>query len=273
MSHRTLTRTRSAAALALTAGLLLAPVPSIAAAAPTPVVAPAAIDHSLHLTGAPNARDLGGYTTTDGKTVRSGLVLRSDALNAVTDEDLAKLQGLNVKTVEDLRTGFEISRAKDKLPAGATWVNRDVAGSNPANAIAMLNLAEFYKVMPTDAGASAAFKAALLDIKNSPDSVLYHCTSGKDRTGWLSAVLLTILGVPRETVNADYMLSNEYVDPDSGGLGSIGSISGPNPVEQAWLDNAFAAANQKYGSFDNYVSEGLGLTSQDITDLKAKLLS
>jgi protein-tyrosine phosphatase len=271
VSHRTLIRTRSAAALALTAGLLLAPVPSIAAAAPTPVVAPAAVDHSLHLTGAPNARDLGGYTTTDGKTVRSGLVLRSDALNALTADDLAKLVQLNVKTVEDLRTGYEQALEKDKIPAGATVYHRDVFGGG-GDPLAILDLGRAYPFMAGDPTASAAFKAVLLDIKNSPDTVLYHCTSGKDRTGWLSAVLLTILGVPRETVNEDFMLSNEYLAGDGGGSSVTGSIQS-NTVEQAWLDSAFATANEKFGSFDNYVSQGLGLTSQDIADLKAKLLS
>ncbi|MGW6377663.1 tyrosine-protein phosphatase [Rhodococcus sp. NPDC055112] len=272
MSHRTLIRASSAATLALTAGLLLAPIPSIAAAAPVPVVAPAAIDHSLHLTGAPNARDLGGYTTTDGKTVRSGLVLRSSGLNALTTDDLAKLVELNVKTVEDLRTDYERVLERDRIPAGATVHNRDVTGGNLATAIAMRDLRQFYKVMPSNSDASAAFRAVLLDIENSPDTVLYHCKSGKDRTGWLSAVLLTILGVPRETVNADFMLSNDYLGTSGGGTGSLGSSSGPSPVEQAWLDSAFATADEKFGSFDNYVSQGLGLTSQDIAGLKAKLL-
>ncbi|AQA23273.1 tyrosine phosphatase C-terminal region family protein [Rhodococcus sp. MTM3W5.2] len=271
MSHRNLVQAKSAAILALTAGLLLAPAPSIAAAAPTPVVASTSVDHSLHLTGAPNARDLGGYTTTDGKSVRSGLVLRSDALTALTADDLAKLVQLNVKTVEDLRTTYERVLGPDKLPAGATSQHRDVTGGNLVTAITMKDLGQFYKVMPSNSDASAAFRAVLLDIKNSPDTVLYHCKSGKDRTGWLSAVLLTILGVPRETVNADFMLSNEYVGA-GGGTGSLGS-SNSDHVEQAWLDSAFATVDQKYGSFDNYVSQALGLTNQDVTALKAKLLS
>jgi protein-tyrosine phosphatase len=271
VSHRTSIRTKSAVAFAVTAGLLLAPIPSLAAAAPVPVVAPASTDHSLHLTGAPNARDLGGYTTADGKTVRSGLVLRSNALTDLTADDLAKLVQLNVKTVEDLRTAWERMLGPDKVPAGATAKHRDVTGGNLVTAIAMKDLKSYYPVMASDPSASAAFRAVLLDIKDSPGAVLYHCKSGKDRTGWLSAVLLTILGVPRATVNADFMLSNEYLHDDGEGSGSASSTT--VPVEQAWLDSAFATVDQKYGSFDNYVSQALGLTSQDVAALKAKLLS
>ncbi|MDG3009063.1 tyrosine-protein phosphatase [Rhodococcus sp. D2-41] len=275
--------TRTAATLAIAAALVAAPVPALALASPAPVLTAAqtTFDRSLHLAGASNARDIGGYETTDGHTVKTGVVFRSNALDKLTAADLTKLQDLNVRTVIDFRTVFERALAPDKLPAGASGYWDDVVGGsgNPANYLTMLDMPSFYKLMATDPGAEKAFHSAFTQIIDSPGASLYHCTSGKDRTGWMTAVLLTILGVPRDTVNADYMLSNQYL-AGGGGSGSAGSLGNTgslgalqNTVQQAWLDDAFGAATAEYGSFDNYVSQGLGLTAADIAALKAKLLS
>lgn len=289
--------TRTAATGALTVALLTAPVPAIAFASPS-IVSPnaatpnavtqtavaqtatqATFDRSLHLAGASNARDIGGYRTTDGHTVKTGVVFRSNSLNTLTPADLTSLQDRNLRSVIDFRTFFERAVAPDKLPSGATGYWDDVVGSSgsPANYLNMVDMPSLYKFMATDPGAAKAFHSALMQVKDSPGASLYHCTSGKDRTGWMTAVLLTVLGVPRDTVNADYMLSNQYLaaggSGSSGALGNTGSLGAmQNTVQQAWLDDAFDAAKAKYGSFDNYVSQGLGLTAADITALKAKLL-
>lgn len=257
---------RAAAALTAGAALFVGGPAGVALAAPPAVVA-AATDHSLHLEGAPNARDVGGYETVDGKTVRTDMVFRTDALNKLTPADLAKLEGLNVKVVDDLRTVYERALQPDKLPAGATSNWYDVLGKASPSTAADLSLA--YVAFIEAPGASEAFAAVLRDIRETDGAVLYHCSQGKDRTGWTTAVLLTILGVDRATVNADYMLTNEYVDESGSSItGSLGAAG----VKQEWLDTSFATAEKKYGSFDNYVHQGLGLTDNDIAALKAKLL-
>ncbi|MDG3010924.1 tyrosine-protein phosphatase [Rhodococcus sp. D2-41] len=267
--------TRTAATGALTLALLAAPVPAIAFAttAPaTPTTAQSSTARSLHLTGASNARDIGGYRTTDGHTVKTGVVFRSNALGSLTPADLTALQQRNLRTDIDFRTVFERALAPDKLPAGATEHWDDVVGGsgNPANYLNMADMPAMYRLMATDPGAAKAFHDAFTQIIDSPGASLYHCTSGKDRTGWMTAVLLTILGVPRDTVNADYMLSNQYLARNGTATGPLAALQ--NTVQQAWLDDAFAAAGAKYGSFDNYVAQGLGLTTADIAALKAKLL-
>lgn len=257
------------AAAALTAGAaLFVGGPAGAALAAPPAVAAADIDHSLHLEGAPNARDVGGYTTVDGKTVKTGTVFRTDALDKLTPADLAKLEGWNVKVVDDLRTVYERALQPDKLPAGATSNWYDVLGQAPITTA--FDLESAYVAFIDAPGAGEAFASVLRDIRETDGAVLYHCSAGKDRTGWTTAVLLTILGVDRATVNADYMLTNEYVDESGSSI--TGSLSGDG-VKQEWLDTAFATADEKYGSFDNYVHQGLGLTDNDIAALKAKLLA
>ncbi|GAA4476613.1 tyrosine/lipid phosphatase LipA [Rhodococcus olei] len=235
------------------------------ASAPASTAGDVTFDRSLHLDGAKNARDVGGYATTDGHTVRTGLVYRTDALNNLSAADLTKLQSLDVKAVDDLRTVYERTVQPDRVPAGATAHWYDVLGGSSPTTLVDMNSA--YVAFIDGPGASAAFASVLRDIRDTDGAVLYHCSAGKDRTGWTTAVLLTVLGVDRATVDTDYMLSNVYRDSD--GTGSTGFLNG---VQQSWLDSSFATAEQRYGSFDNYVHQGLGLTDADIATLKAKLL-
>lgn len=240
----------------IASGALLAGSVSAAGAAPV------STDRSLHLVGAPNARDIGGYTTADGRTVKSGLVFRTDALNALTPSDLNELAERDVTVVEDLRTIYERSLQPDRIPqrAAANW--RDVLGGSPITNL--IDLPSAYRAFITAPGASAAFAAVLRDIQNTDGAVVYHCSAGKDRTGWMTAVLLTILGVDRATVDADYLLSNTFrhANPND-------PING---VNLGLLNTAFDTAIAEYGSFENYVSRGLGLSDKDVATLQAKLL-
>ncbi|MFD6221822.1 tyrosine-protein phosphatase [Nocardia asteroides] len=225
-------------------------------------------DRLLGLSGVQNARDAGGYRTVDGHQVRTGLVFRTGALDKATPEDLARLSALGVRVVDDLRTGYERNLAPDRLPAGAVGHSYDVIGQAPPLILAgaLFGGEGMYRAFITAPGANEAFAAVLRDIIAADGAgVLYHCSAGKDRTGWTSAVLLTLLGVDRATVTADYLASNAYrnaapADPLNG-------------VQQSWLDAAFDQANQSYGSFDGYVRDGLGLSDADITALRAALLS
>ncbi len=232
---------------------------SAAGAAPAQV----STDRSLRLVGAPNARDIGGYTTADGRTVKSGLVFRTDALNALTPADLNELEARDVTVVDDLRTIYERSLQPDRIPprSAANW--RDVLGGSPITNL--IDLPSAYRAFITGPGASAAFAAVLRDIQNADGATVYHCSAGKDRTGWMTAVLLTILGVDRATVDADYLLSNTFrhANPND-------PING---VNLGLLKSAFDTAIAEYGSFENYVSRGLGLTDKDVAQLQAKLLS
>ncbi|WP_433656254.1 tyrosine-protein phosphatase [Nocardia sp. CA-128927] len=254
--------------IALAAGLAVAFGPMTGAALAEPPAASAvAFDRSLNLQGVQNARDIGGYQTSTGKTVRTGLVYRTGQLNNATPADLADLTGRQVRVVDDLRTVYERALGPDKVPAGATANWDDVIGQAPPEVLAstLTGGDSLYRAFITAPGANQAVASVLRDIINTDGAVLFHCTAGKDRTGWTAAVLLTVLGVDRDTVNQDYLLSNQYRNAKPND-----TING---VQQPWLDAAFDQANQTYGNFDNYVHEGLKLSDGDIAALKAELLA
>ncbi|MFJ9370702.1 tyrosine-protein phosphatase [Nocardia sp. NPDC101769] len=261
------------AAVVLTAALTFTVAPNLAAAAtpPPPPTGSVLLDpaaRSLNLSGVENARDAGGYRTIDGHTVRSGLVFRTAALSSATTADVAVLAAHNVNSVHDLRTSYEqLLSGADKLPAGASDHHDDVIGQAPlptllSSASAAQNV---YPAFITAPGANAGFADVIRDIAYDNAAVVFHCTAGKDRTGWAAAVLLTILGVDKDTVYYDFLLSNYYRNAAPGDTN--------NGVTTAELDTAFAQVNQSYGSFDNYVHNGLGLTAADIAALKAKMLA
>ncbi|WP_069160016.1 tyrosine-protein phosphatase [Nocardia altamirensis] len=253
--------------IALVAGLAVAFGPAAGVALADPPAA-SVFERSLTLHGVQNARDIGGYRTVDGKTVRSGLVYRTGQLNNATPADLAELSNRQVRVVDDLRTVYERALGPDKIPAGATANWDDVIGQAPPEALVstLTGGDSLYRAFITAPGANQAFASVLHDIIGTTDgAVLFHCTAGKDRTGWTAAVLLTLLGVDRDTVTQDYLLSNIYRN-----AAPNDTING---VQKSWLDTAFAQADQTYGSFDNYVREGLNLTAADITTLKTKLLA
>ncbi|MBF6329763.1 tyrosine-protein phosphatase [Nocardia transvalensis] len=269
MVHRTI---RLTAALAAATTIALGPAVGTALATDPPAATSSVIagldDRSLPLQGVLNARDLGGYRTTDGRVVRSGLVFRSGELSKATDADLAALSDRRVRYVDDLRMGIERAILPDRVPGGATEHWDDIIGQAPPQVMAstLAAGADLYRAFITAPGANQGFANVLHDIIDTDNgSVLFHCTAGKDRTGWMAAVLLTILGVDRQTVTYDYLLSNYYRNAAPG--------DGLNGVLPAALDAAFDQVNQTYGSFDNYVHDGLKLTDDDVDALKAKLLS
>ncbi|WP_405424690.1 tyrosine-protein phosphatase [Streptomyces erythrochromogenes] len=243
-------------------------------------------DRLVKLDGTANFRDAGGYRTGTGQWVRMGEVYRSDALNKLTANDLAKLRRLHVRTVFDLRMEDERSKDADKVPAGAAYVVADVfAGSGsfqtmprtPDEAVKAMVDAE--RAMVSGAGGKKAYAQVLEGIERDRDrSVLFHCTAGKDRTGWANAALLTALGVPRQTVEADYLASNDYR------RAANDAILSHLPAQQAavykplldvrpeYLNAGYDEVGATYGSFDRYLKDGLGIDARELKQLKKDLL-
>ncbi|MHC4176970.1 MAG: tyrosine-protein phosphatase, partial [Planctomycetota bacterium] len=244
---------------------------------------------SLGIASVPNLRDLGGYKTGDGATVAGGLVYRSNQLAEISEEDMEKLAGLKLKTDFDLRTAEERKLRPDELPPGVKEVWLDVLADAEQAGPAMLEKlmkdpkaanealgggkaeADFqasYRQFVSLPSAKEAFKKlflALADREQLP--ALFHCTTGKDRTGWAAAALLTLLGVPRETVMEDYLRSNDYIIPKYqkviDAFVAAGGDEGIPPailgVKKEYLDAAFDEMEAKYGTIEKYFSEGLGI--------------
>ncbi|MFI0747489.1 tyrosine-protein phosphatase [Streptomyces sp. NPDC021224] len=236
-------------------------------------------ERSLGLPDARNFRDAGGYRTADGHWVRTGVVYRSGKLSGLTAAEQQVLTVEGVTLDVDLRNAGERSDDPDRLPAGVAYQVADVvsvahgvrfhkdAAATLLQALAAglfsgssdLGQSIGYPFMVNFVGADYAFHDALTAVEHNPGATVLHCTAGKDRTGWADAVLLTLLGVPRATVEADFLASNAYTgDPDA--------------VELSWLNAAFDEVDAVYGSFDGYLHQGLMLTDADIAALKAKLL-
>ncbi|MCX4747193.1 tyrosine-protein phosphatase [Kitasatospora sp. NBC_01287] len=243
-------------------------------------------DRSLHLASAPNFRDAGGYRTADGHWVRMGVVYRSGDLSQLSAADLAELRRLGIADVFDLRTPGEQQAAPDRLPAGAKEFSENVLGvadtgafnvTTPAAAVQQMEDAE--RTMVAAPSAKSAYHAVFTAlVERDDENVLYHCTAGKDRTGWASAALLTALGVPSDTVMADYLASNTY----RAALNAATLAKLP-PAYQAiykplldvrpeYLNAGFDEVTKDFGSFNGYLKNGLGLDNRDLRDLKAQLL-
>lgn len=235
---------------------------------------------AVRLDGARNFRDIGGYRTVDGKTVRTGLVYRSNKLSSLTDGDHAKLTAANVTLDVDLRNASERKEAPDRIPEGVRYQVADVVSLENGigfHEFVPLTLARAlvdaatsgtseigqtigYPFMVNYTGSDAAFADLITAIADNPDgATVYHCSAGKDRTGWGTAILLSILGVPRDVISADYMASNTYLERDA--------------VELSWLDAAYDQVDRLYGGMDAYVRDGLGITQATVDTLRATLLT
>lgn len=296
--------TAVAVAATLAVGILPATT-SAAAAAPTTGTHHQAASpiHQVVLQGAVNVRDLGGYGTYDGKRVRYGLAYRADSLNRTTDADVATLSRLGLREVVDFRVPLELQYdGPDRLPAGLAPTARPVSDSglyaqmlaaigskDPAKQDAMLGhgkaealMRTVYQDFVSDPASRAQFGSTLKDLAAGRGPLLFHCTSGKDRTGWESYVLLRALGVPDATAQQDYLASNGFrAAADAAlraGLKQSGMMQNPDlliPLQEVRLDYLNAAVAQlssQYGDLYGYLTQGLGLGLRDLAALRVRLV-
>jgi protein-tyrosine phosphatase len=169
------------------------------------------------LTTAHNLRDLGGYPTTDGRTVTWGRLYRSDQLHDLAGRDLDLVRSLGLRTVLDLRTHGELAEGRFRtdgtttafhhLPVQAqTWHEEEVDALAELADRAVPYLVARYVDLLEEAG---PVLAAAVDLMAQPGTspLLFHCAAGKDRTGVLAAVVLSVLGVADDEIVADYVLS------------------------------------------------------------------
>ena len=238
-----------------------------------------------------NLRDVGGYATRDGRSVRTGLVHRSMALHGVREADRAAFDALGLRVVFDLRTALERTAMPDVLVDGVHPVALDVfAGeqwvdpvrvaevlANPPAARELLgdrsvraHYERVYRELVTRTSARAAY-AALYRALARPGTLpaLVHCTTGKDRTGWAVAALLTLLGVDDDDVVRDYLRSNDELLPgfaavfdafaDAGGdADGLRAVIGVRPE---YLAAAQREMREQFGTVERYFADGLGIAA------------
>ncbi|WP_160152513.1 tyrosine-protein phosphatase [Microbulbifer sp. ALW1] len=255
----------------------------------------------LPLEGGRNFRDLGGYETTDGKTVKWGKMYRSGILTNLTAKDYEYLSDRNISTIVDFRSTKERTNEPDNWRGtSAITLEWDYEMNWEQDFAKLFAQPDFDKqdlVELMDRGyadlvvqQTPAYRAMFQKLIENDDALLFHCTAGKDRTGIGAALILTALGVDRETVKQDYMLSNKTLAgvkmmelPEDASEKEKrmyaffaelpeeirGAMSG---VELSWLESAFAEMERQYGSVEDYIETALDVDSQELALLKARYL-
>ena len=243
-----------------------------------------------------NFRELGGYSARDGRSVKWGQLYRSGHLADLTPRGLDLLTNLDLSTIIDFRSAYEAQRHPDRVPPDVREIhlpvmdqaNREMSqeirerikNNNFDGFSADHLITKAYRQFPTEF--TLAFKTfihAVLDANGKP--VLWHCTAGKDRTGYATAILFRILGVDQETIYRDYLLSNQYVKRLNKkmltaiffrGYKAYRMIKPLMGVQLDWLKVAFNTLDEEWGSFESYVRDGLDLSSFDVRQLQDDLL-
>lgn len=242
-------------------------------------------ERNLPLQGVGNFRDLGGYKTADGRTVKWGMLFRSDQLIGMTAQDQSYVAKSGLKKMIDLRTVSEAKAKPDPAIPNVAYVHLPLFVEHPAylDANAMLAASD-WNTMGKPGDYLKNYNKALVADVNQPHQkfldmiatsksfpLVWHCTSGKDRTGFETALILYALGVPEDTIMEDYLLSNKYNEAYNSKLMNA-IISTFSNVDQAdavravlvvrpsYLQTAFDEIKKQYGSIDQYL-DSLGLTS------------
>lgn len=234
-----------------------------------------------------NFRDIGGYPAAGGKHIVWGRIYRSGATPLLTAADQSRVAGLGLTNMIDLRSDEERVLAPSKIDG----VPYTAVGYSFASGLNITGGMEtVYRALPTIMVPQIRQLMAKLLRNETP--LAYNCSAGQDRTGFVTAVLLSALGTDRSTIVADYHLSTKYRHPEFemphldpaahpgnpvvalfAGYQGDPQASKPAPLMTAdgkpFLDFAFAEIDEKWGSVDAYLSKGLGLTKADIAKLRA----
>jgi protein-tyrosine phosphatase len=256
-------------------------------------------DIDIKLDGAANFRDFGGYPTKDGRIVQRRRLFRSDTLNALTASDFERLAQLGLRVVCDLRSKAEREHYPTKWPEDFVPetllidLESDLR-SGDASLIGIL------KADPTENGALALMNEVYRSIPHTiqrylPDlfaklgqedgtPLVVHCTAGKDRTGVASAVILLALGVNKEDVFHDYLLTNQFKNSTEfessisqmtermlGRPLPHAAVRALTAVHESYLDVSISAIEAEYGSFDSYLKSA-GIDASLLGCVKARLL-
>lgn len=269
---------------------------------------------AVSLGGVANARQLGAYVSSDGRRVKKDILIRSGVLAKMTDADKKLLiERYKIKYVYDLRTEFEYSRWPDGMIDGTKYINMPIEDVDNSIWLTMftypgdneyeqlLNFArteraqsmvkQMYIGYVSDEFCQLQFAAFVESLIHSEGAVLWHCSQGKDRTGLIAAILLSIFGVDRETIIKDFALTNTQYQPIVDKLAAtllsqdaengvpleesqkaIEVIQAIEGVNVKYFTDALDYIDTIYGSMERYIKTVLVVTDDEIKFLRDKFL-
>lgn len=262
---------------------------------------------TLELKTIPNARELGGYQTKDGKTVRRGVLIRTGVLTDASAEEINSLiQDYHLSAIIDMRASYELAEEPEpqfdgiaqynfrimdeQMMAGRAAAVSDILTDPNVDPIKrMMSILEagvisdqmYVEFLQGETG-KAGFRDFFRVLLETPEgnAVLWHCTNGKDRTGVAAMLLLGVLNVDEETIMADFMLTNEFFEAEISGMRKQleSFIQDKALLEELlvinrgvyapYMQNAIDYIKSNYGDIPGYVKSELGLTDDDIAKLQ-----
>jgi protein-tyrosine phosphatase len=238
----------------------------------------------LNLAGASNFRDLGGYPTKDGRTVRWRQIFRSNHLGHLTGDDAAVVRALRVKSAFDFRGTAERAEALCGMPE----ITVHSLPVEPTVVAALRAIAAAGTPLSTNHAADVMcdsyrsyvqqntprFRALFAHLLEDSAPLVIHCTAGKDRTGFACALILHTLGVSDQVISEDYLLTNRFYrrDPNSSSdlPEEVRQVLGS--VQTSFLGAAFEAIDADYGDLETYLQKGLGVGAAERSRLEARYL-
>lgn len=252
----------------------------------------------IPLSGCRNFLDLGGYAVDAQHVVRPGMIFKSGRLEGLTDEDIEKFSALHIKTVVDLRSPDEIHNHPDRLPENQppnqVHIQMSHNGLGRAEVEEVLRLAVSGK-LDTHQHMIAAYREfpqvsaaqlrqvfdLLLDDAALP--VLIHCTAGKDRTGFVSAMILGALGCPERVIRSDYLAYNQgelavraqRYAASYHALGIQVSVEQTYPymtVHPDYINALLETIAAKWGDIPSYITSEVGLSDQDLQSFRKRMI-
>jgi len=254
-------------------------------------------DFKMHVPfeGAPNFRDLGGYETSDGRHVKTGLVFRSGALSNLTNGDRGLLNKIGIKLVCDFRNTSDTQKEPDRLPSDGsveylhlpvthgifdTSVVTEMINNGDTKFLNDQYMIDGYK-RNIDAFADVWGRVitCLVDPKHRP--LVFHCAVGKDRAGTCAAIILLALNVPDELIIYDYELSDHFLADWVKSVYRRMNSSGTDPdklapflfARRVYIQSLLDYIRQQYDSGENYLTTKAGVKQETINRLREDFLS
>ncbi len=251
----------------------------------------------LEVQHAENMRELGGYQTQDGREVAQRKLIRAATLNLLDDEDTDYLADYGLRKIVDFRSPREREEQPDQTVPTAENIALPIfpveekkVSASPFEVMnkmkegysaheQMMDVYRNFITMPHIHKQYNQFFGILLENEKPEESVLFHCTAGKDRTGFGAAMMLSALGVNRATIFEDYLKTNYYLAKKTEEIRQqarqagvteemLYGINDMMTAKQEYLQTSFNLISEQYGDVDQYLRVGIGLSKQDIKDLR-----